>query len=85
MPKVRTTLTGKVTGPLNLSLGVRMLIFVICFLSSVLVSIGAGWLSHKPGARKRDAVLFGGGVFIGVMTLCMATLGHLGIFSSETA
>ncbi|MGY5119569.1 hypothetical protein ACWC2H_27550 [Streptomyces sp. 900105755] len=70
---------------MNLSLGVRVLIFVVCFLFSVLVSIGAGWMSHKPGSRKRDAVLFGGGAFIGIMTLCLAVLGALGVLSGGTA
>ncbi|WP_078651238.1 hypothetical protein [Streptomyces xylophagus] len=70
---------------MNLSLGVKVLIVVICALVSVIVGAGAAWISHKAGARKRDAVLFGGGTFIGVMTLCLAVLGSLGVLSGGAA
>ncbi|MFJ9538770.1 hypothetical protein ACIRPX_16065 [Streptomyces sp. NPDC101225] len=69
--------SAKVFGPLNLSIGVKVLIFVICLLFSAL---SAGSV-HKPGSRKRDAVLFAGGAFIGVMTLCLAVMGALGVLS----
>ncbi|MFE5404577.1 hypothetical protein ACFQ9Z_25160 [Streptomyces sp. NPDC056580] len=62
-----------------------MLIVVICALLSALLGILAGYLSHKPGARHRDAVLFGGGAFIGVMTLSLAVLGALGVLSGGAA
>jgi hypothetical protein len=70
---------------LNLSLGVKVLIVVICTLFSALVGIGAGWLHHRPEARKRDAVLYGGFTFGGTLTLCMLVLGALGVLSGGTA
>ncbi|MER5660399.1 hypothetical protein [Streptomyces mirabilis] len=78
-------ITGKVVGPLNLSLGVRALLVIVCALFSVIVAIVAGYMSHKPGARKRDAVLYGGGAFVGSLTLCLAVLGSLGVLSSPGA
>lgn len=83
MLRANGPITGKVFGPLNLSLGVKVLVVVICALISIIIGSVAGYLSHKPGARHRDAVLFGGGVFIGVMTLFLSILGSLGIFSAE--
>ncbi|MER6157525.1 hypothetical protein ABT147_18570 [Streptomyces sp. NPDC001868] len=64
---------------MNLSLGVKVLVIVTCILFSTLVGIGAGWISHKPGARKRDGVLVGGGTFGGTLTLCLLTLTVLGV------
>lgn len=78
-------IAGKVLGPVNLSLGVKVLIVVICALTSVIVGAVAGYLSHEPGARHRHAVLFEGGVFIGVMTLCLTVLGSLGLLSTDAA
>ncbi|MEV7295624.1 hypothetical protein AB0N79_28970 [Streptomyces microflavus] len=70
---------------MNLSLGVKALLIVICALISIIVGITAGYMSHKPGARHRDAVLFGGGVFLGSMTLCIAVLSALGMVLAITA
>ncbi|MFH9759744.1 hypothetical protein ACH4MJ_30025 [Streptomyces anulatus] len=70
-------ITRKVLGPLNLSLGVKVLIVVICALISVIVGIVAALLVHAPGTSKRQAVLSGGGAFAGSMLLCMAVLGTL--------
>jgi len=70
---------------LNLSLGVKVLIVVICALVSALVGIGAGWLSYKPGTRRRDAVLYGAGAFVGSMTTCFMVLNSLGVFSGGAA
>lgn len=78
MPKVRTTRTGKIIGPLNLSLGVR-LIFLSCFLFSVIVGGVAGLIYHKPTTPKGPAFLYGGGVFTGSLTLCLLTLTSLGV------
>lgn len=64
---------------MNLSLGVKVLVVIICILFSALVGIGAGWISHKPGARKRDAVLVGGGTFGGTLTLCLLVLTSLSV------
>jgi hypothetical protein len=69
----------------NLSLGVRVLVIVVCALFSVIVGIGAGWLHHHPGARKRDAVLYGGVTFGGTLTLCVLVLGAVGVLSGGTA
>ncbi|MFB6936085.1 hypothetical protein [Streptomyces chartreusis] len=70
---------------MNLSLGVKVLLAVICALLSVIIGIGAGWLSHRPGARKRDAVLYGAGAFVGSMTVCFMVLNSLGVLSNEVA
>lgn len=64
---------------MNLSLGVKVLMVIICILFSALVGIGAGWLSHKPGGRKRDAVLVGGGTFGGTLSLCLLVLSALSV------
>ncbi|SCD37034.1 hypothetical protein GA0115245_145810 [Streptomyces sp. di188] len=63
----------------ELSLGVKVLLLVTCTLFSMLVAIGAGWLSHKPGARKRDGVLVGGCTFGSSLTLCLLVLTSLGV------
>lgn len=79
------SITGKVIGPLNLTLGVKVLVVVICALVSVIIGVGAGWLSYKPGTRRRDAVLYGAGAFVGSMTTCFMVLNSLGVFSGEPA
>ncbi|WP_314412503.1 hypothetical protein [Streptomyces sp. DSM 40484] len=65
---------------MNLSLGVKMLIFVICALLSVIVGIVAGLIHHKPATPKGPAFLYGGGVFGGSLTLCTLVLSALGVF-----
>ncbi|MEV5078675.1 hypothetical protein AB0K74_07560 [Streptomyces sp. NPDC056159] len=64
---------------MNLPFVIKLLFVVICALASMIVGIGAGWLSHRPGARKRDAVLIGGGTFGGTLTLCILVLTSLGV------
>ncbi|MFD9190132.1 hypothetical protein ACFWCA_18085 [Streptomyces phaeochromogenes] len=64
---------------MKLSLGVKVLIIVTCILFSVIVGIGAGWLSHQPSGRKRDAVLVGGGTFGGTLTLVILVLATLDV------
>ncbi|WP_186778526.1 hypothetical protein [Streptomyces salinarius] len=64
---------------MNLSLGVKMLIFLSCFLFSVIVAIVAGLLMHKPNTPKGPAFLYGGGAFTGSLTLCLLTLTSLGV------
>ncbi|MFJ2158113.1 hypothetical protein [Streptomyces sp. NPDC087856] len=59
---------------MNLTLGVKVLIVVICALVSVIVGIAAMWLSHAPGTPVRPAILYGGGSFGGCMLLCLAVL-----------
>ncbi|WP_257134998.1 MULTISPECIES: hypothetical protein [unclassified Streptomyces] len=72
-------ITGKVFGPLILSLGVKLLIFAICFLLSVIIGIVAGLISHRPNTPKGPAFLYGGGVFGGALTLCLVALSTLGV------
>ncbi|WP_089107441.1 hypothetical protein [Streptomyces hyaluromycini] len=59
---------------MNLSLGVKVLVVVVCALVSVIVAMVAAWLSHTPGAPAGQAVLYGGGSFGGCMLLCLAVL-----------
>ncbi|MFI1184784.1 hypothetical protein [Streptomyces californicus] len=64
---------------MNLSLGVKVLIVIICALVSVIVGIVAALISHKPNTPKGPAVLYGGGVFGGALTLCLVALTSLGV------
>ncbi|WP_405541020.1 hypothetical protein OG478_52670 [Streptomyces phaeochromogenes] len=64
---------------MNLSLGVKVLLVIICALLSALIGLGAGWMSHTPGARKRDAVLYGSGAFGGSLTLAVFVLMAIGL------
>ncbi|MEV4338050.1 hypothetical protein [Streptomyces sp. NPDC049590] len=56
-----------------------MLIFLSCFLFSVIIGIVAGLISHRPNTPKGPAFLYGGGVFGGSLTLCMVVLSTLGV------
>ncbi|MGW2839671.1 hypothetical protein ACWCWD_17920 [Streptomyces sp. NPDC001493] len=64
---------------MNLSLGVKVLIVVICALISVIVAIVAGLLKHNSTEPKAPAVLFGGGAFAGALTLCLLVTSSLGV------
>ncbi|GHG96813.1 hypothetical protein [Streptomyces lanatus] len=64
---------------MNLSLGVRALIVVICVLISAIVGILAGLLKHTPATPKAPAILYGGGVFGGSLTLCLLVMSALGV------
>ncbi|MYX05958.1 hypothetical protein GTW98_03895 [Streptomyces sp. SID8375] len=64
---------------MNLSLGIKALIFVICFLFSIIIGMVAGLISHKPTTPKGPAFLYGGGVFGGSLTLCLLVLTSLGV------
>ncbi|MGW4345582.1 hypothetical protein ACWEL8_10975 [Streptomyces sp. NPDC004690] len=64
---------------MNLSLGVKLLIVVICALISVIVGMVAGFLSHSPGSPVGQAVLYGGGAFAGCLLLCLAVLSALSV------
>ncbi|MFG2638774.1 hypothetical protein ACGFX8_34315 [Streptomyces sp. NPDC048362] len=64
---------------MNLSLGVKVLVVIICALISVIVGILAGLLKHTPAAPKAPAVLFGGGAFGGSLTLCLMLMSSLGV------
>lgn len=65
---------------MNLSLGVRVLVVIICALISVIVGMVAGLLSHTPGSTVGQAVLYGGGAFAGCLLLCLAVLTALKVF-----
>ncbi|MCP9957091.1 hypothetical protein [Streptomyces sudanensis] len=64
---------------MNLSLSVKVLIFGICFLLSVIVGMIAGAIQHKPTTPKGPAFLYGGGVFGGSLTLFLVVLTSLGV------
>ncbi|WP_405506887.1 hypothetical protein OG323_09020 [Streptomyces cyaneofuscatus] len=64
---------------MNLSLGVKALIFIICALASAIVGIVAGLISHKPNTPKGPAVLYGAGAFGGALTLCLVALTSLSV------
>nr|WSZ99545.1 hypothetical protein OH820_31305 [Streptomyces sp. NBC_00857] len=64
---------------MDLSLGVRLLIVVICALTSGIVGIVAGLLKHTSGSPKAPAILFGGGTFGGSLTLCLLVASSLGV------
>ncbi|MET9085325.1 hypothetical protein ABZX77_26160 [Streptomyces sp. NPDC004237] len=64
---------------MNLSLGVKVLIVVICALVSVIAGIVAGLLKHTPATPKAPAILFGGGAFGGALTLCLLVMSSLGV------
>ncbi|KUL46342.1 hypothetical protein [Streptomyces regalis] len=64
---------------MNLSLGVKVLIVIICALISVIVGIVAGLINHKSDTPKGPAFLFGGGTFGGTLTLCLVVLTSLGV------
>ncbi|WP_329347385.1 hypothetical protein OG226_01250 [Streptomyces sp. NBC_01261] len=59
---------------MNLSLGVKVLIVVICALVSTIVAMVAGFISHSPGTPAGQAVLYAGGSFAGCLLLCLAVL-----------
>ncbi|CAA19401.1 MULTISPECIES: hypothetical protein [Streptomyces] len=64
---------------MNLPLGVKVLIVVICTLISVIVAMVAGFLSHASGSSVGQAILYGGGAFAGSLLLCLAVLSALGV------
>jgi hypothetical protein len=64
---------------LNLSLGVKALVVVICALVSVIIGMVAGLIHYKPTTPKGPAFLYGGGVFGGSLTLCLVVLTSLGV------
>lgn len=57
---------------------VRAVFVVLAFISSILVAVIAGVLSHANGTRVPGAVLYGGGAFVGWMTLSLMALEALG-------
>ena len=79
MPRANGPNHRKGIGSLNLSLGIKVLLVVICALFSMIAALVGGFLSHTPGGPRAAAVLYGGGVFGGCMILCMAVLTSLGL------
>jgi hypothetical protein len=63
----------------RLTFSAQVLLTLLTFVSSLLVAVVAGALSHEAGAPVAGAVLYGGGAFIGWMTLCVTVLTALGL------
>lgn len=55
---------------------------LLSFVSSLLASVVAGVLSHEAGTQVAGAVLYGGGAFVGWMTLCVTVLTALGLLGT---
>ncbi|MFI6286067.1 hypothetical protein ACIBCM_15120 [Streptomyces sp. NPDC051018] len=64
---------------MRLTFRVQVLLALLSFVSSLLVAVVAGVLSHGAGAPVAGAVLYGGGAFIGWMTLSVTVLTALGL------
>ncbi|MEU3192718.1 hypothetical protein ABZ686_19240 [Streptomyces sp. NPDC006992] len=61
-----------------------MLLVLLSFVSSLLVAVVAGVLSHEAGAPLAGALLYAGGAFIGWMTLCVTVLTALGLLGQHS-
>lgn len=55
---------------------------IVSFMSSLLIAVLAGVLSHSTGTQVAGAVLYGGGAFIAWMTLCVTVLTALGLLGN---
>ncbi|MFH8369436.1 hypothetical protein [Streptomyces sp. NPDC018031] len=64
---------------MRLTSPVQVLLALLSFVSSLLVAVVAGVLAHEAGAPVAGAVLYGGGAFIGWMTLSVNVLTALGL------
>ncbi|MCM1966616.1 hypothetical protein ABT024_02190 [Streptomyces sp. NPDC002812] len=69
---------------MRLTFLVQVLLALLSFVSSLLVAVVAGVLSHEAGALVASAVLYGGGAFIGWMTLCVTVLTALGLLGRHS-
>ncbi|WP_370418999.1 hypothetical protein AB8O64_11125 [Streptomyces sp. QH1-20] len=69
---------------MRLTFPVQVLLALLSFVSSLLVAVVAGVLSHETGAPTAGAVLYGGGAFIGWMTLCFTVLTALGLLGRHS-
>ncbi|MFI0738925.1 hypothetical protein ACH4PU_12695 [Streptomyces sp. NPDC021100] len=58
---------------------VQVLLVLLAFTTSLLVAVAAGVLSRATGEPTAGAVLYGGGAFLGWMTLSVAVLSALGL------
>ncbi|MFF1279210.1 hypothetical protein ACGFT2_25395 [Streptomyces sp. NPDC048514] len=61
------------------TIGMRVLYITIAALLSAVVALIAGILIRTTGVSLAQAVLYGGGAFIAVMTLSLAVLTVLGL------
>ncbi|MFD7539898.1 hypothetical protein [Streptomyces sp. NPDC059819] len=68
---------------MRLTFPAQVLLALLSFVSSLLVAVVAGVLSYEAGAPAAGAVLYGGGAFIGWMTLCVAVLTALGLLGQH--
>lgn len=57
------------------SLGVKMLLFAVCVLISLVVALVASWIEHSSGASLSDVVDVGGDAFATAVLVCMAVVG----------
>ena len=60
-------------------LSFKLLLVLVCALTSVIVATLAGILSYATSASLPQAVLYGGGAFVASMPLGMSTLSKLGL------
>ncbi|MEY9485178.1 hypothetical protein RKD26_000972 [Streptomyces calvus] len=69
---------------MRLTFSAQVLLTLLSFVSSLLVAVVAGALSYVAGAPGAGAVLYGGGAFIGWMTLCVTVLTALGLLGHRS-
>ncbi|MFF9490060.1 hypothetical protein [Streptomyces sp. NPDC014676] len=69
---------------MRLTFSAQVLLTLLSFVSSLLVAVVAGALSHAAGAPVAGAVLSGGGAFIGWTTLCVTVLKALGLLGHQS-
>ncbi|MEV8593590.1 hypothetical protein [Streptomyces sp. NPDC052012] len=69
---------------MRLTFAAQVLLTLLSLVSSLLVAVVAGALSHAAGAPVAGAVLYGGGAFIGWMTLCVTVLTALGLLGHHS-
>jgi hypothetical protein len=68
----------------RLTFPVQVLLALLSFVSSLLVGVVAGVLSHEAGEPVAGAVLYGGGAFVAWMTLSVAVLTALGLLGHRS-
>ncbi|MGW5866522.1 hypothetical protein ACWFRJ_30565 [Streptomyces sp. NPDC055239] len=69
---------------MRLTFPAQVLLALLSFVSSLLVAVVAGVLSHEAGAPVAGAVLYGGGAFMGWMTLSVTVLTALGLLGHHS-
>lgn len=79
-PAIGSATLSKGFGPVKLSpFAAQVLFLLLALVSSALVAGVAGVLSYAAGTGVAASVLYGGGAFILVMTLCVTILTALGL------